>query len=63
MHFESLGDIMHKKIEELECCPECGSPDVLVNEHKQYILCKGCGGIFSELTPDQMRKYETLTSL
>ena len=39
-------------------CPECGSNNVLYNKKRQQIVCKDCGDIFEELTPDEEKKFE-----
>ena len=39
-------------------CAECGSNNVYFNEKTQQILCKDCGAIFSELTPEDEKKFE-----
>ena len=39
-------------------CPECGSSNILYKEKESEIVCKDCGMIFSELTPEQEKKFE-----
>ena len=39
-------------------CPECGSSNIIFKQDKDQIVCKDCGGIFSELTPEQQKKFE-----
>lgn len=41
-----------------KACPECGSPNISYNKEKDEIVCRDCGGIFSELTPEQEKKFE-----
>ena len=45
------------KIKKSECA-ECGSGNVVYNKKTQQILCKDCGAIFEELTPQDEKKYE-----
>ena len=49
---------MAKKIIKKNECPECGSNNVHFNEEKQQIVCRDCGTIFEELTPDEEKKFE-----
>lgn len=49
---------MDKKIIKKDECPECGSNNVNYNKEKQQIVCKACGAIFEELTPEQEKKFE-----
>ena len=39
-------------------CAECGSNNVNYVERTQQIVCKECGAIFEELTPEQEKKFE-----
>ena len=39
-------------------CAECSSKNVHYNEEKQQILCRDCGAIFEELTPEEEKKFE-----
>jgi len=39
-------------------CPECASANVVYNEKKEETICKDCGGIFEELTPEEEKKFE-----
>ncbi len=49
---------MDKKIIKKDECPECGSNRVVYNKKTQQIVCKACGAIFEELTPEQEKKFE-----
>lgn len=50
---------MNKKIIKKDECAECGSNKVVYNKEKQQIICKSCGAIFEELTPEQEKKFES----
>lgn len=39
-------------------CPECGSDNIIYKKKEDEIVCKDCGLIFSELTPEQEKKFE-----
>ena len=39
-------------------CPECGSSKIIYDDEKQQIICQDCGAVFSELTPEQEKKFE-----
>ena len=39
-------------------CAECGSKNVYYNKKTQQIICKDCGAIFEELTPNAEKKFE-----
>lgn len=39
-------------------CAECASNNVHYNEKTQQIICRDCGAIFEELTPDEEKKFE-----
>ena len=39
-------------------CAECASKNVHYNEKTQQIICKDCGAIFEELTPEEEKKFE-----
>ena len=39
-------------------CAECRSNNVHYNEKTQQIICKDCGAIFEELTPEEEKKFE-----
>ena len=38
-------------------CPECGSANIHYDKEKDEILCRDCRAIFSELTPEQEKKF------
>ncbi len=46
------------KLSEIEQCPQCGSSNVVYSEKKDEIICKDCGAITSELTPEMQKKLE-----
>ena len=46
------------ELKDVKQCPECGSDDIVYNEKKDEIICKSCGAIFSELTPEMEKKFE-----
>jgi len=39
-------------------CAECGSRNVNYVKRRQQIVCKDCGAIFEELTPEEEKKFE-----
>jgi len=39
-------------------CAECGSDNVNYVERTQQTICKDCGAIFEELTPEEEKKFE-----
>ena len=39
-------------------CAECRRKNVQYNEKNQQIICKDCGAIFEELTPEEEKKFE-----
>ncbi len=43
-------------------CPECGSTNVIYQSRTEETLCKDCGAIFEELTPDKEKKFERVRS-
>ncbi len=49
---------MKKQLKDLKQCPECGSSNILYSKQRDEIVCKECGLIFSELTPEQEKKFE-----
>lgn len=44
-------------------CPACGSSNIIYNKEKDEIICKECGEIFSELTPEQEKKFEKASDI
>lgn len=44
-------------IYELKECPDCASPEIIHNEHRQQVICKDCGLIYEELTPREEKRY------
>ena len=47
----------------LKFCPECGSEQVYFSKLQREVICRACGGIFSELTPEQMKKFHKVSDL
>ena len=39
-------------------CAECGSKNVNFVERTQQTVCKECGAIFEELSPEAEKKFE-----
>ncbi len=39
-------------------CAECGSKNSHYDKEKQQIVCRDCGAIFEELTPNEEKKFE-----
>lgn len=46
------------KLKEVNQCPQCGSSNIIYSGQKDEIICKDCGAITSELTPDMQKKLE-----
>lgn len=46
------------ELKDVKACPECGSSNIIHNEKKNKIICKECGAITSELTPEMQKKFE-----
>lgn len=44
-------------------CPECGSTDIIFKKKKSQVVCRECGAIFSELTPEQEKKFEKASDI
>jgi len=51
------------KLDSITACPECGSENISYSKKEDQIVCKDCGGIFSELTPDQEKKFERVSEV
>ena len=47
----------------LNQCPQCGSGNIFYSRMRDEIVCRDCGGIFSKLTPDQMKRFKTASKL
>ena len=47
----------------LKFCPECASSNVFYSKMRDELVCRGCGGIFSRLTPDQMKKFREVSGV
>ena len=47
-------------LSKLKFCPECASDNVFYSNIRHELICRDCGGIFSKLTPEQMKKYKEL---
>ncbi|MBI2575705.1 hypothetical protein HYV84_00685 [Candidatus Woesearchaeota archaeon] len=47
----------------LKVCPECGSEQIYYSKLQREIICRACGGIFSELTPEQMKKFHEVSKV
>jgi len=45
-------------LSQLSSCPECASNNVFYSNSRDELVCRECGGIFSKLTPEQMKKYK-----
>lgn len=46
------------ELKDVRQCPECGSNNIIYNEEKNEIICKDCGAITSQLTPEMQKKLE-----
>ena len=44
-------------------CPECSSSNVFYSQTRDELICRDCGGIFSKLTPDQMKKIQAVSNI
>ncbi len=42
-------------------CLDCGSANVVYDKEKEQLVCKDCGVIFEELTPEEEKKYEKVS--
>lgn len=45
-------------LKKVKACPECGSSNIIHNKKRDEILCKSCGLLFTELTPEQEKKFK-----
>ena len=45
-------------LKKVKACPECGASDIVYNDDRKEILCKSCGLLFTELTPEQEKEFE-----
>ncbi|MBW2992930.1 hypothetical protein KY345_07000 [Candidatus Woesearchaeota archaeon] len=45
-------------LKDVKSCPECGSSNIIYKEKEDKVICKDCGAIFSELTPEMQKKLE-----
>jgi len=43
-------------LSQVKLCPECASSNVFYSNSREELICRDCGGIFSKLTPEQMKK-------
>lgn len=50
-------------IKKLKQCPECGSSNVKYSKAEEALLCKECGDMFHELTPEQEKKFEDVSDI
>ena len=50
-------------LKDVKQCPECGSNNIVYNEKLDQIVCKECGDIFSELSPEQEKKFEDASDI
>jgi len=39
-------------------CPECGSLNVVYSQISDELICKDCGVIFAELSPEQEERFQ-----
>ena len=46
------------KVEKIKACPECGSTNVHYSKELDALLCRDCGAEFSELNPEDEKKFE-----
>ena len=51
------------QLKDVKACPECGSDNVIYKRKEDEIICKDCGAIFSELTPDMEKKFEKASDI
>lgn len=54
---------MSVDLSKIKQCPECGSFKIKYNKKRDEILCRECGLIFSELTPEQEKKFEEASDI
>ena len=50
-------------LSKVKMCPECGSDDIIYKKREDEIVCKSCGMIFAELTPEQEKKFEDASDI
>ncbi|MBI2138481.1 hypothetical protein HYU13_02750 [Candidatus Woesearchaeota archaeon] len=51
------------KLSLISNCPECGADNIFYSQIRDEIICRDCGGIFSELTPEQMKKFSIVSDV
>lgn len=51
------------KLKGVKQCPECGSSNIIYKEKEDDIICKDCGAITSELTPELQKKFEKASEI
>jgi transcription initiation factor TFIIIB Brf1 subunit/transcription initiation factor TFIIB len=45
-------------LKDIKNCPECGSDNIIYKIKEDEIVCRDCGAVFSELTPEMEKKFE-----
>ena len=50
-------------LSQIKLCPECASDNIFYSKMRDEIVCRDCGGIFSELTPEQMKKFQQVKGI
>lgn len=50
-------------LSKLKFCPECASDNVFYSKMRDELVCRDCGGIFSKLTPEQMKKFKEISTV
>ena len=43
-------------LSQVKLFPQCASNNVFYSNSREELICRDCGGIFSKLTPEQMKK-------
>lgn len=44
-------------------CPDCASNNIFYSKMRDELVCRDCGGIFSKLTPEQLKKYKEVSEV
>lgn len=50
-------------LKKLKQCPECGGSNVRYSEAEKALICKDCGDLFHELTPEQEKRLEDVSDV
>jgi len=50
-------------LSKIKFCPQCASDNIFYSKTRDELVCRDCGGIFSKLTPDQMKKFKKVSDV